>query len=113
MSERKIATEFTVQRSTWQRGAYPPIGTAKLFMPETGFRCCVGFFAQACGFTDAEIGDRGYLGQVHAFDKSVEERIQNSGIYDINDAVPISAEKREAQLTLKFAELGITIHFED
>jgi hypothetical protein len=49
--------EFTIDRSRWARGAIRPVATM-LQSKEDGSRCCLGFFALACGYTEAEIEDR-------------------------------------------------------
>lgn len=103
----KIATSFTVDRRRWIRGT--PSNTY-LLRGSDGMRCCMGFFARACGFTDKQIRD------CHAMPKGRGPRgkfygIGRGGIFSANDVPGIRLRKREALLTSMFAAQGIKVRF--
>jgi hypothetical protein len=119
--------EFTVKRSEWYRGKGGP-GSA-LLLESSGERCCLGFFANACGESDGSIAEKAYPSDVgaqwsaelnshflqkwygddpHARPYLVKAE---DGIASVNDDRDISDPEREELLTAAFAVLGHTVRF--
>ena len=116
----KLAKEFTVRRQEWLRG----IGPDSTLLRGDGMKCCVGFFAQACGISDHFLtyndtlhealneldGDDEIDIELDIFNSALENSLK---IYAANDDEGISDEARETMLIELFAQYGITIRFED
>lgn len=118
--------KFVVNRQTWFRGQG---GFSSKLLREDGMRCCVGFYAQACGIPDEQLfnvptliiwSDDGHsnenvnTGFLHHEDEYGAYVLESVGrIYDINDNILLTEAEREEQLAKTFAKLGITVKFED
>ena len=133
--------EFTVKRSEWVNGSYERSfsdqgfkrdrGPSRL-LNNKGFKCCLGFHALACGFTEDEIRDKPTPNNlIINLRQTGDKRVENLGVlrgsYDNNNFAHSSVCERiiatndsslnqyeiEAELTKLFAEIDITIKFED
>ncbi len=125
--------EFTVKRSEWLRGVdgIETPDQSYLRSPFNCKKCCLGFYANACGFNDEQITelghleellDPGYGGPVPGQFKDLVHQ-SPSGYYNgtdlereiirTNDTTSLTDEEREAKLKELFAKAGITINFED
>lgn len=123
--------EFVVDRSTWLRG----IGTGSL-QTKQGKRCCLGFHAIECGYTEEEIfgsyqpsqltqnwkdpDQVGFFGLTKAYPADpADPGVKTAGfdtalckrIMRINDEQAIDDEEREAKLTEMFAEMETKVIF--
>lgn len=112
--------EFIVKRSEWYRGR----GAAHSeLLNHSGLKCCVGFFALACGAKSEDILTKRIIGidshtvysDVAATLEGLEEvgrRIhRETNIYTTNDDIGMSDYEREIKLAGMFSELGINISF--
>ena len=118
---------FTIDESMWSRGG--EVDTKLLNIQ--GRRCCLGFAAQACGFSDGEIYEWGapsHLGEL-VVGKSwfkyltFKEAINYSGeferldtklcekIINVNDDKNLLDEERKDCLKELFAELEVEVKF--
>lgn len=129
--------KFTVKRSDWLRGPEAwdgarneensPNNISCLINAE-GKKCCLGFLALACGYTEAELhgnpclsdlaalGNVKYPAALRDYDKDhnfIEDSSECDAIMDDNDDVDISDEQRERYLKQKFSKIKIAINFED
>jgi hypothetical protein len=119
--------EFVVKRSEWYRGQGSTF--SRLLRDEDQKKCCLGFLAQTCGYSEHEIEDKGYFNDLDDTSKipdfffagefkfrDVVKRY-NSRFADevafINDDRNISNAQREQALTDLFATQGIQVKFED
>lgn len=135
MSDLKKVTSFTVKRSGWHRGKG---GTDSALLTQHGAKCCVGFYAEACGIRrDAlyrvgefnEIDMREVPADFLEFDLDEPEKEHSDelarfygthrikdpflDVYADNDDPDVSNEEREKRLTRRFREVGIQVTFED
>ena len=123
---KQVVQEFTVSRKGWLRGEGSE--SSALLREEDGKKCCLGFYANACGISDDEILGAHILSyivtpqshpQVHPTFSDREARegwVVAEAIMNLNDRNDMGAKndsERERELTAKFAKLGITIHFVD
>lgn len=110
----KKVTEFTVERDHWLRGT-----DNGWLLNYKGDRCCVGFYAQACGLDDEAIMGCGPLREAaHDSTDPVQKAIFKlddtktmQTIYFTNDNSFLDDEERERKLTRLFKRLGIKVNF--
>ena len=128
--------QFTVTRSEWIRGGY---GTSGLYVKKgkrgignpNHKRCCLGFFANACGIPDDQLmhsfspanlssEDPSFPAEWIALIQNPHEPPEASENTDLckklmscNDDPELNDAEREGQLTVLFAELGHTVVFVD
>ena len=118
--------KFEVKRSEWYRGW--PLDSA-LFVEEANRikdepdkkRCCLGFFANACGLYDDQICDR-------QLPRDVPENVSTNfasqdwnnlksmliaDMINVNDDESLSDEDREEELIVLFSRVGHEIVFVD
>lgn len=74
--------KFTVKRSEWLRGEGG--APSRLFRKTDNKRCCLGFFANACGFTDDELADNRTVAQM-----AMERRL-----LELKNAAPEDSRRR-------------------
>lgn len=112
--------EFTVDRRTWARGQR---NGEPALLNEQGCRCCLGFYAAACGVPDADMSNEQSPGSIYGWEtKLIHAGEGAGGIYHVdaqcttllmrtNDATNLTEDEREARLTEQFAAIGITVRF--
>lgn len=107
-----------VKRSEWGRGTSPQ--NSRLFNPETGLMCCMGFACLAAGLTKEQIYDRSAVCSLLGIPAALQEFHQkqemlvvydDEGIYVVND-LP-SYVNRENRLIELGKTCGIAFTFED
>jgi len=110
---------FSVKRSEWLRGA---MGGSFLLRKVDNKKCCLGFLALACGATEESIFG-------HRMPASLQQAVWPKELFNeeglvqitqkcinimsVNDEVLTSDLEKEDELTRQFADIGITINFED
>lgn len=131
----KDVKSFTVDRKTWYRGKS---GDSSCLLNNAGNRCCLGFYASACGVEDKQMRNLLSPGSLvelaktgstyDKFDRSVSRdvnewktKLTRSSSVDnsetcmkmmqVNDEEKITEEVREKKLTALFASIGIKIKF--
>ncbi len=120
--------EFTVDRETWYRGKGAQ--HSALLRPD-GQMCCLGHYCLASGVHKTHIlnisapsglveSKSSYLSKIEPLikeDDDIYSRFKNSEVCQVlmttNDNSMINDVTRESILTEKFAEIGITVHFEN
>lgn len=119
------AKSFTVVRSKWsgrdaniiEDEGKKTLGWTGLWNSETDEKCCLGFYAEACGYTKQVLLGRGmtWFGKyVNAFvgaDEGLATAAKKAA--NINDDITIPQSEKEAKLIALFAEHGITLNFVD
>lgn len=127
MSKYKIAREFTLPRSSWWRGN--PNDSGLLLSREVSgrvdfWKCCIGHYSLACGFTLNELRTNDYLENIvdEAFDegrislelyhdfKEIADKLWEEQVYLTNDLESLNDEQREKLITEKLARIGITVN---
>jgi hypothetical protein len=131
--------ELVIDRKTWDRGGNPD--GSKLLDAKTGKKCCLGFLATACGYTDEQIITITtpamllneselkpvVLKPVEAFGKlvmlshwdSLYGKYLNTEVctemMKVNDIAYYTGEEdaREDELTKLFKEIGVEVIFVD
>lgn len=118
---------FSIDRKTWFHGQCG----SRLLCQSDNKRCCLGFYLNACGLSDAEIADKSTpLSVFYENPNSVPDwLIEQIGLapihteialhlMDVNDRTMSSAgigyimrTEREAKITELFAQAGITVTF--
>lgn len=119
--ELKLPKIFTINREEWYRGKGSQ--TSMLLLSQEKKKCCVGFFALACGFSEDQISD------VDTFEKLIcqenaegqeEEMFEGiieypNSIFDelyLENDVPGREEpKREKAIRQLFKKLGVKVRF--
>lgn len=124
MTKLAPVKEFTVTRAAWMRGK--PKGV--LYDKATDTRCCVGFFAHACGLDDElDLERTGKLSDATAGRRDWNEvpeaglellhdlanKPEFDALYTTNDNAEIDDTEREKKLTELFSTFGIAVRFED
>jgi hypothetical protein len=125
--------EFVVDRRTWFRGH--GANQSSLFR-EDCTKCCLGFLALSCGYSETEIEDRatpiavGSKGvlfpkefpvELNNFPKFLFEHVHNKfrdsavslGLMEINDDPTLAEDVREQMLIEGFAKHDINLRFEN
>lgn len=126
-SENKMTTvpllkKFTVDRAKWTGdNEYLINYFSQLYESENGRKCCIGFYASACGLYDSEISDIDDPEELFSHnnihltgfidDVNYENNEFSSYAMQINDDTDISMEEKESKLIALFAEQGITLTF--
>lgn len=117
-----MINKFVVKRSLWCRGKGSDYSR---LLCENGKMCCLGFFAKACGKTDAEIfnkpalSDAGMCIEEALLIKHDSEWIDAARgehsvfLYGVNDNRNISEKARENRITELFALAGVDVTFKD
>ena len=136
----KLLRSFTIDRKRWARG---PFGSNKLFSRGgftrgPGRKCCIGFYAEACGFEPKELDGYGTLqmmldgpgpgSSTYGSASSMGARARRlfesvwttagtheddffQGLYSINDSGEIPEHERERQVKAWFRSRGIRVTF--
>jgi hypothetical protein len=120
MKTENYAKKFVIKRSEWHRGGKESLGTCQL-LNEQGNKCCLGFYALACGLEENQIKDVFYYTscKVEPFIKDVIPNelwkdANNRNMFPrVNDDKKISDKEREVKLTKMFADIGVEVLFED
>lgn len=117
--------EFTVKRSEWLRGEGDD--DSYLYRTTDSKKCCVGFFALACGLEQRQIENIVSMAELNKVIGSVYNgrfvtktspttwttSFSAAKIYAINDSEILTDQEREATLINYFQELDIKINFID
>jgi hypothetical protein len=109
---------FTVDRQTWLRGE----GASRswLLRDIDQKMCCLGSYALACGMKAEQIKLVSGPGSLAEYQSTILEGLATSPhnctseaacLMNANDDPHIADTEREAKLTAKFAEMGITVTF--
>ncbi len=116
--------DLTIVRSEWYRGK----GSYKSRLRNAeGKQCCLGFFAKACGFTDAQIRlistlgsllnyrhNPNYLDAVPYAKEVFAQMIRDeTSFIACNDDEVITDAAREAKLAEHFKARGVNVTFVD
>lgn len=126
MTTKKVYKDikrFTIKRSEWRRG-----GETTALRNKDNTKCCLGFYAQACGFKgkmldeSSEPADINNYGKAwdtflvkksnHAFSNHMSSMAATSLIL-INDDDKITEAARERKISTIFARRNIKVKFED
>lgn len=130
MKENDLATlgedhpvkEFTIVRSKWYRGkggAYSKLQLDASMGDDGGKRCCLGFFALACGLDEAAIIGVEEPHRIPGFESAnsmLPKWLRGNAEIDLintNDNLYISEREREAHITKKFLKRGVKVNFVD
>ena len=127
MQKYKVAREFILKREEWWRGN--PNDSGLLLSPEVSrradfWKCCIGHYSLACGFTLNELRGNHYLENVvdEAYNegrmsdelfeefKLVTSMLWGLQVYQTNDDESLTEEKREELITNKLKKIGITVN---
>ena len=122
---------FTINRKYWARGNGTDVSNHLL--NRNGTRCCLGFYAQACGIPDKELRGVGLVSDVvrsstvewntRLADDSkllafAQDKPTTQALVDTNDSYigeyrssPASEEEREKKIANLFKRFGITVKF--
>jgi hypothetical protein len=116
----KEVKEFTIKRGEWCRGGN---GISMLLNRDEKKhnKCCLGFYALACGFEPEMIAGRGapvslLVDNIRMPEWLLEENGNSCAALHImlaNDSAQTSEEFREGAVAEIFARHGVTVHFED
>ncbi len=115
---------FEVKRSEWYRGFGG--SNSHLFLPEDDrdddkCRCCLGFFANACGLPDKdieyvatpeEVPDDVIVPEIDEWN-TLFKNDRHQEMMKVNDDTSLSDKAREVELTKLFNEAGHEIVFVD
>jgi hypothetical protein len=118
--------KFTVKRSSWARGRN---GITLLLSDISNTRCCLGFYAQACGIPDEKLLNKGTPGMViesnniewdsdlidttHQRYSGIDSEITMK-LMSINDDNKLTETERESMLTQMFRDrMGVEVEFID
>ena len=120
---------FEVKRSEWLAGKHTDNFESMLYNAECQMRCCLGFFANAVGFSDKQI--EGVLCPQNLDDIQCEDKFEGlvyqeseftkynydtdvcEAIMKVNDDVSMPNKAREERLTELFSQIGHEIVFVD
>lgn len=116
--------KFQIKRSQWLRGEGSE--NSYLLRSKDGKKCCVGFFANACGLNDDVIKNRADLVSINHninFDENLNKliidgilRLNNDiscNIYKTNDDKYLCDGEREPLLATYFKEIDVDVEFVD
>lgn len=121
--------KFTIYREQWFRGQGSLL--SKLWRQRDDKKCCLGFFAEALGYTKEDLCEKPTPLDVDSNNRGIDfprwvfkeaNRDQERGVVDIhsvsirtliktNDNVDISDYTRESAITAIFAENGVEVEF--
>jgi hypothetical protein len=128
--------KLVIDRSTWLRGKLDnwEYDSALLSTHYDGKKCCLGFLALKCGFTEEQIADKDMpydvyeepkknktvwrelieVGQVEGTEDydSVPNDI-SAALASINDSESLSDKERERRLIKKFKTIGVDVTFKN
>ena len=121
---------FEVKRSEWLAGKHTGEFESMLYNPECEKRCCLGFFANAAGFSDEQINGIGRPQELNGvqyegkFDGLVYQESESSeytnydtdvcaAVMKVNDDSDMPNKAREERLTELFSQIGHEIVFVD
>lgn len=129
MKEYKDVKVFTIVRRNWSRGKG---SVHSCMLNNKGQRCCLGFYAKACGIPDAKMKDKTdpvSMIMTSPFDSTADILwktflIEGSNgkedcadltrhIIAMNDETRVTSERREKKLTKFFKRVGIKLLFVD
>jgi hypothetical protein len=119
--------KFTIDRSKWACGAY----RKTQLLDYHGFRCCLGFYATACGVSDNDILREGEYADLlpsacSLLPKELVEVIHHDERADLytkrvsrvhnqlitaNDDTSLKPSQREHSIVELFASIGVTVEF--
>jgi hypothetical protein len=116
--------KFTIDRAKWFRGQG---SDASALLRANGQRCCLGFYAQACGLTDNQIMDKTAPNHVGLIGKDEWDNILLTNSFPnqswmqhskdardliiVNDSMHVSGADREKRITEIFSKKGIEVEF--
>lgn len=118
--------KFTVDRRTWLRGEGGV--SSKLMRSSDGKMCCLGFLGEACGLTKTALRDNGDFTDlsrplIAEIPQELVKRGDHVGLYsnteiatqlmNLNDETGIDDIERERSLTCIFAQIGLTVEFQN
>jgi hypothetical protein len=116
-----MTKHFTINRATWaNHNTRDVIGAPYLLNPSTGAQCCVGFYSEACGVPGGALAGRFGVNQLHVSEQAKLGIPHDAfaDLYVLNDRYGfveidghISTAQREANITSKFAQYGVTVDF--
>lgn len=111
--------KFTIDRATWLRGQKNSV-----LLNGEGKRCCLGFFAQACGYSDKQMrgmatpyGVQRYYRtenvdwQTMLNKEQGDSSVEAYKLMSINDDLSSTDEEKEKCITQIFSQLGIEVEF--
>ena len=114
--------QFTIIREKWLRGDED----TSMLLDDTGCRCCLGSYLQACGLTDAQLQDRHVPADVRGGlpveaqwlrrvipIEGARQFTQDFHLMEVNDNEALTDAEREASITKLFKEQGIEVLFVD
>ena len=119
--------KFRINRKTWARGLNT-FNTGSL-QNSDGTKCCLGFYAKACGVPTAELRACGYLNAI-GFERTMNKKPIPEGLFrfirkrdpgtgkkveekavSINDSTLLTEPEREQMLTKLFKSVGVEVEF--
>lgn len=116
---------FTVYRDKWIRGY---VDSSRLLRSSDGKMCCMGFLAVSCGIEKDALRDMAVFEDLYrsSMDKlpdatrprevgfgSFQDVYDVRKIYQLNDSVMLSEDRREQLLTASLKALDIEVLFKD
>lgn len=126
--------KFIIDRSEWRCGGNFGHGKGDTaLLNREGFKCCLGFFALSCGYSEDDIYELGEPSEIDylsseefmfpdwfgsiKFDRDIEcytmkENNIVKELINTNDDENIDNEEREKQIKEKFLQHGVTVTFE-
>lgn len=104
-------TYFVIDRKKWKRGKK---GSAKLFNGINGLKCCLGFYAEACGIPSQDLNQQAryeFMLDDHKckIPKAVQEN--EDQFIALNDTGSVTGRRREDRLRRLFKKYGVTVSF--
>jgi len=109
---------FTINRADWMRGQGD--STGKLYVPEYGEMCCLGFFCKALGIPKAEMEDLAIPSELYhlnkipkwlLYDEDLSTQDDLGKLLDLNDSDIIEDSERELKIKEIFKKRGIKVKF--
>lgn len=108
--------KFTINRKTWSRGEY----NAALYRSDDRKKCCLGFYALACGLRVEDIRDKAEPTDVEEkhhskmkplFTKKGDQNELCYRLMAINDSQKTSDARKEKAIKNNFAKVGVEVEF--
>jgi hypothetical protein len=136
MARKKIEgpKSFVIDRATWLNGRTMGKEASRLFRTFDSRKCCLGFYLEACGYTERQLNNRpspltvdteekgqkrkrlvpDWLIGMDVFDERPDDSPAAKVLMTINDRLPssgISDEDREKRVAALFKENGVKVTF--
>ncbi len=115
----KTVKEFTIKRSKWLRGD----DLNSCLLKKNGHKCCLGFYGQALGVSNAAMRDVGSPCESDGYKEKAPEWMLHLGnkldstitekLMRINDEYCLPQAQREKDIAKIFKEQGVKVKFVD